>query len=414
MTRSGPLAMYVSYDGVLEPLGQSQILPYLRGLAREGLAFLLLTFEKPADLRRRADVDRLRAELAALGIQWWPLRYHRRPSVPATAWDVARGVALALWLACSRRPRVVHCRSYVAAVIGLAVHAVAGPRFIFDMRGFWPEERVEGGVWPAAGGLFRAAKRVERWLLRASDAVIVLTERARRTLATGRYQASLRPGTPIEVIPCCVEVERFAGANCHDGAPGPERTIVYAGSVGTWYMLEEMLDFFAAVRSRDPGLRFLLLNRGEHDAIRRAAGARDLDGVEVRAASPAEMPAYLGRAFAGLYFIKPVFSKTGASPTKLGEYLAAGLPVIVNAGVGDADEVVTDARVGVVVDRFAPDAYVAAWDALTRAIAADPGLRPRCRETARRALGLEQGVARYRRVYERLLEPAATLEGSPR
>lgn len=400
-----PVCLYISYDGLMEPLGQSQILPYLRGLAQSGIRFVLLTFEKPTDLGRHADVATLRRELAADGIRWIPLRYHKRPSLPATLWDVARGLLTGMWLARRTGAQIVHCRSYVAGLIGAAVRAASRAKLIFDMRGFWPEERVDGGIWCASSVIFRLAKRVEILLFRASDAVIVLTERARMVLAADPYRAWLPPDVPVTVIPCCVDLRRFDPSPPGPGGPprpGP-RTLVYAGSVGTWYMLGEMLDFFAAARERQPDLAFLILNRGEHDVIRRAVRDRRLDGVTVIAATPAEVAEHLSRAYVGMYFIKPVFSKTGASPTKLGEYLAAGLPVIVNAGVGDADQLVTAARVGVVVERFTGEEYVEKWRALEHLLGSDDQVRVRCRETARRELALEHGVARYRRVYEALI-----------
>lgn len=405
-------ALYISYDGALEPLGQSQILPYVRGLAASGVPLALLTFEKPGDLRDRERVEMLRRSLLADGIAWTALRYHKRPSTPATAWDVTRGIAAGLWLLAHHRARVVHCRSYVAALIGLCLTRLTGARFIFDMRGFWPEERVEGGVWAPSSALFRLAKRLERAFFSASDEVIVLTERARRTLGREPYRRAIGPTTPITVIPCCADTERFARPNVHEnGAAGLPRTIVYAGSVGTWYMLDEMLDFFATAAALDGDLRFLVLNRGERKAIRQAAARRGLDRIDIVAAAPDEVPGHLSRAYAGLYFIKPVFSKTGASPTKLAEYLAAGLPVIVNAGVGDADDLVIARRVGVVVEHFTGDEYAEKWQALER-LAAEPGVRRRCRDTADHAFGLALGVARYREVYDRVMAVAPVGTGT--
>jgi hypothetical protein len=87
--------------------------------------------------------------------------------------------------------------------------------------------------------------------------------------------------------------------------------------------------------------------------------------------------------------------------------------VIVNAGVGDTDELVAAARVGTVVERFARDEYLAKWDALV-AMTGDAGLRGRCRETARRTLALGEGVARYREVYRCLLDATPGSWGNER
>jgi hypothetical protein len=109
-----------------------------------------------------------------------------------------------------------------------------------------------------------------------------------------------------------------------------------------------------------------------------------------------------------------VFSKTGSSPTKLGEYLAAGLPVIVNAGVGDTDTLVESTRVGVVVGQFSLDEYARKWEEFSE-LSGDPDVRARCRATARQFLGLDIGIGRYREVYDALLTGSARRPGpSPR
>lgn len=401
-------SLYISYDGLFEPLGQSQILPYVRGLADAGIAFWILSFEKPSDLRDVERVDRLRESLAEQRIRWGPLRYHKSPSVPATAWDLFRGVLVALWLTVYHRIGVIHARSYVPALIGGVVKTVTGAKLIFDMRGFWPEERVDGKLWPPAGRLYRAAKWFERGLLRKSDVIVVLTERAKALLLSDRYR--VRPDVPITVIPCCTDVSRFNAVQARE----PEsitKTLVYAGSVGTWYMLEEMLDFFIAAREADPDLRLLLLNRHEHGRIASALHAKGLGAPEVSLleADFADMPRHLGSAFAGFYFITPSYSKLASSPTKLAEYLAAGLPVIVSAGIGDSADMVLEHGVGVVVDAFEAGQYRRKWTEFIRVVDADPTIKDRCRDVAARWLSLEYGAVQYRHVYE-----AAAARLSPR
>ena len=85
-----PSVLYVSYDGALDPLGSSQVVPYLTGLAG-GARLTLLSFEKPL---RWSDVparEAMAGVLKAAGIEWRPLRYHAWPRLAATAWDVAKG-----------------------------------------------------------------------------------------------------------------------------------------------------------------------------------------------------------------------------------------------------------------------------------------------------------------------------------
>jgi glycosyltransferase involved in cell wall biosynthesis len=117
---------------------------------------------------------------------------------------------------------------------------------------------------------------------------------------------------------------------------------------------------------------------------------------------PPDVPAYLRRASLGVSFRKSAFAQIAASPTKIPEYLAAGLPVVCNAGIGDMDELVEREQVGVVLRNFDDETYQkAAAQAL--ALADDVEVRRRCRKLAHDRFDLETvGGQRYVRLYQRL------------
>jgi len=144
--------LYISYDGLLEPLGQSQVLAYLKCLAQERTIHLI-SFEKSDDWSRIVERQSLADDIAGAGIIWHPLRYHKKPTAFATLWDIACGLALGLWLVCRYQITIVHARSYVASVMALALKYITKVKYIFDMRGFWADERVDGGLWPKGGRL---------------------------------------------------------------------------------------------------------------------------------------------------------------------------------------------------------------------------------------------------------------------
>src|SRR5215213_4458450 len=105
---------------MLEPLGQSQVLAYLERLAPDRRLHLI-SYEKPADWADGERRRRMAERIAAAGIRWHPLRYHKSPTAPATAYDVAAGTARAIALTLRHRLTIVHSRSYVAALIALGV-----------------------------------------------------------------------------------------------------------------------------------------------------------------------------------------------------------------------------------------------------------------------------------------------------
>ncbi|GAB3770559.1 glycosyltransferase family 4 protein [Ramlibacter monticola] len=385
--------LYVSYDGMLEPLGQSQVLAYLKQLSASRTMHLI-SYEKRADWADAVRRQGTQRELAACGVHWHPLRYHKSPSTLATAWDIMIGTGLGLFLVMRHRLFIVHARSYVAAVIALVLKLVTGARFIFDMRGLWADERVDGGLWRREARIFRVAKWFERQFLSHADHVVSLTHAGEQELRRFPYLARRSPA--ITVIPTCADLDRFR--------PLPsiprEFALGYVGSAGTWYDFDAAVACFAAMRAADPTARFLIVNRGEHDYIRDrlAAAGLPLSCVELRSASHEDMPSQMSRIRAGVFFVKPVYSKQASAPTKLGELLGCGIPCLSNQGVGDMARILEEDRVGVAVASFERSAIDEGLQRLLRLLQErDIGLR--CRDAAQRRFALEEGVARYAAVY---------------
>lgn len=393
--------LYITYDGILEPLGQSQVWRYLRGLARIHKV-VLVSYEKAEDLR---DAGRLRAQqeaCASAGITWVHLRYHRRPSLLATGFDVAAGTARCMILAMKFRCRIVHARSYVPALIATALKAALGMRFIFDMRGFWADEKIDGGSWPRSSPLYRIAKRFERSFLSRADVVVSLTSAGVRAMRVFPYLQGAAPR--FEVIPTCVDLGIFrppASRRAHGARLGP--TLCYLGSVGPRYRFDDALDCFRLLVEVRPSAKLLVVNRGQHQYVRerlRALGIPE-SAVKLTSANHEGVGAELAEASAGIFFYQPAFSTLGTAPTKLAEFLACGLPCLANGGVGDYEAVLEENRVGVILESFEDQQKRLAIHRLL-ALIDEPGIGTRCVETAARHFSLEHGVQRYDSLYREL------------
>lgn len=391
-------ALYISYDGMLEPLGQAQVLAYLKRLA-DGRRIHLISFEKSDDWANTTERQRIAQDIAAAGIVWHPLRYHKRPTALATAWDIACGITLGLWLVLRYRLALVHARSYVPSVMALALKRLTGVKFLFDMRGFWADERVDGGLWPRTGRMFRVAKGFERRFLLAADQVVSLTRAAVVEMHRFDYLHGRMP--PVTVIPTCADLTRFTPMpHPRDGAGF---VLGYVGSAGTWYLFDVVAACFAQLLRLQPDARFLIVNRGEHAYIleRLAAAGVPNAAVELTSATHAQVPDLMARMDAGLFFIKPVFSKQASAPTKLGEFLGCGIPCLGNAGVGDMAEILEGERVGVALDAFDPASLTLGLNKLQKLVA-DPATAARCVAAAQKHFSLDEGVQRYAAVYQQL------------
>jgi glycosyltransferase involved in cell wall biosynthesis len=405
--------LYVCYLGVDEPLVATQVRPYLRALAGQGHAVHLLTFE-PA---RRAPRERdgIARTLAAEGISWHALRYHRWPSLPATLYDIGRGVWRGGQLARRHGVRLVHARSHVGAAVALGLRALGRVPFVFDVRGLLPDEYADAGHWRRGGLKYRLAKAAEGVFFRRAAAIVVLTDAVRADLSADGGPLARREAARVAVIPCCVDLARHpwdeaarAAERARRGWEG-RRVVVYVGKLGMWYLDAEMARFFARARAQDPRAFLQVLTASPADAMLRAlvdAGVPQ-DAFDVRAVAPQDVHAVLRAADAGLSLIDPCPSKRSSSPTKVGEYLAAGLPVVSTAGIGDCDRLLADGR-GVVL-RALDEASLDRGARALAALLADPATRGRCRAFAEAELSLDRvGAPRYAAVYEAALrEPGA-------
>lgn len=192
--------------------------------------------------------------------------------------------------------------------------------------------------------------------------------------------------TPVHVIPCAVDLERFATTERRNALP----TLVYGGSVGMWYALDAMLDVFAAARVTAPALRFLILNVGQHELI------------HARVAAFEEMSGLLRGAHVAICLLNQTPSKLGSSPIKVAEYLACGLPVIANAGQDDTDDFLGTYRAGHMMNGYSDEEIARAASALV-ALLGDREARENARALAEREFSAERAAADYLRIYEAIV-----------
>jgi glycosyltransferase involved in cell wall biosynthesis len=390
--------LYICYQSVREPLTQTQVIAYLKGLRKPERHIVLLTFE-PAVIPPETQAH-IRDELAESGMEWHSLRYHKWPTLPATAFDIAAGIHYGVCLNRARKIRVIHARSHVPGVIALVLKALTGARMLLDFRGLMAEEYVDAQVWHANGLLFGLTKSTEKRLMSAADSVVVLTEKARQLLKS--WYPSQLSSKPVSVIPCCVPV-------CDREILAPEPSdpgvvLGYCGKLGGLYATPEMLRFVKIAGQVIPGLRFHIWTQSDTRFATKAMTDEGVDTITtIGRLPPAQVIPHLRQiCHAALSFITPCFSKQASSPTKIAEYLAAGLPLIVTTGIGDVDQIVRDEQIGIVLPEFSDSAYREAAQALLRLLG-DESVRARCIRVARKYFDMERiGWERYRAVYDQL------------
>lgn len=404
--------LYISYDGMTDSLGRSQVLPYLEGLAKRGYKITLISAEKPQPF---AQYGKSTAELISnMGIDWQSISYTKRPPIVSTLIDVLKIRRLALKLHSTKQFSIVHCRSYIAAFIGLLLQKRHNCRFVFDMRGFYADERVDGQIWNTKKIIYKLVynyfKKKEKTFMSCSDAIISLTQNAKKEILT--WNLPKVHDEKITVIPCCADLQLFDYNQTNSSQTQQLRTqlnissnqfvISYLGSVGTWYMLPQMFDFFKQLQTHKPDAVFLLITRDNKQSIIAAAKAKGINEHSLRivAAQRNEVPKLLSLSNASVFFIKPAWSKKASSPTKLAELMGMGIPTITNRGVGDVDIVMEQNPSGYLINDWTTNCYE---EIITKLLNNTTDTRQATRELANNQFSLIGGVNKYAAVYEQIM-----------
>lgn len=392
--------LYLTRNGLLEPLGQSQVLSYLRGLSKAH-SIALITYEKPEDWADNTRMIEARQECERHGIRWMPQKFRKRPRFITPALSMLRMAWLVWCEVRGRRAHLIHARSYIPAAVALAVNRLTGVPFIFDMRALWPEELITAKRLRRGSLLHRAIVAMERRCLQNAAAVVSLTNAATAYLKH-EYADELNEQRII-VIPTCADLDRFTPAS--DPPSGP----TMHGCIGTilsgWFRTDWLAAWISTVARYDANAKFDIVTRDDADDVRAAIDPTNAlrERLIIGPRPPEKMPdALRGHNLSVMFYAGGKISELGRSPTRMAEVLGCGLPVVANEGVGDVADIIRQNRVGVIVREASEAAMKDALDEI-KVLQSDPDLPSRCRKTAEQVFSLEAGTEAYRNLYEEML-----------
>ena len=391
--------IYITRNGLMEPLGQSQVFSYLRGLSTF-YRITLITYEKDCDWVDRIRVGLLRNECDRMGIHWLPQRFITGPKLIAPAlgmlsmaWLLAREVV-------RQGARLIHARSYIPAAVAMAVGRITGVPFIFDMRALWPEELITAGRIRRGSITHKIIVAAERSCLHRAAAVVTLTHASVNYLQH-EYPDDLR-GQRIVVIPTCADLERFV--------PMRQRnTPLIVGCLGTllsgWFRLDWLAAFFSVAARHDPALRFEVTTRDNPELVLSGIkGDADLKArLSIAPCASEQVHELLQRQMVSvMFYAGGEISELGRSPTRLAEILGCGVPVVANEGIGDVALIIRKYRVGILVKSEKEADMEQAFEELKQLLN-ESDLADRCRRAAEEVFSLEMGTQKYALLYASIL-----------
>lgn len=399
--------LYITQNGVADHIGQSQVAPYVLGLAREGHRIHLLSAEKPG---QEEIIGRYQRLFDAAGVTWTRVRYHSAPKVFGPLWTQWQLERAARQIVTAEGIHAVHCRSYPAALIGRRLKRRFAVKYLYDFRDFY----ADGGLTKAPKllrPLYGRMKQLEGPMIRDADRIVCLTNRARNLLIDWYLAGEPDASDRFQIIPCCADFAHFDPDNIDAttlsdlrlrlGLKKDQAVLLYLGSLGPDYLLPQMMDLFAQLVALRGDARFLFVSNNGRELVEVQCAAKGIepDRVLFTSAERADVPAHIALATLSVVFIRADQSKAGCSPTKLAELFAMNVPVIADCGVGDIDAIISPERNGsALVADFAPTSLrQAIVKVLEMQKKGDIDIRRNSAE-----FDLPQGIAAYAKVYREL------------
>ena len=408
MNERASKALYITYDGLLDQLGSSQILPYLFCLAQAGQKIHILSFEKRDRLLSGERI--LRHQLSAAHIEWSPLTFTSRLGFLGKCWDLVRMYLSSLLILVYDKPAIVHARGHSCAQVGLLLKRISGLKLLFDFRGLWVDERVDKGSWRLDNPFdllqYRIFKSIERKLLRHSDHVVVLT----RAVVPEVLRLGISSRSKISVIPCCADFNHFRLATNSNrlkarsllGIPPNSLVLCLLGSVGGMYLTQHFLKYVSSAIRTFKNLHVLVLTSDTKEfqhLLDRHITTTSKPSFHIHSADRTQVAEWLPASDVLVSFISPTYARIGASPTKLAEAWACGIPTLCNTGVGDVTSLIRDLDAGLVIDLDSEHQFHSSVHALPALIKKGG---QRLRIAARSVVSLELASERYTAIYRLL------------
>jgi len=391
-----PKILYITYDGLLEPLGQSQILAYLKILSKD-FNISILSFEKKKDWLNEKNVHVVKTLIDDYSLDWMSLSYTSKPMPISTLYDITKGIYKALYIVLRRNVQIIHARGYISVLIAFVVSKFKNLKIIFDMRGFWPDEKVETGVWKQKNSNYFVFKFLEKQFFARSDAIVSLTK-----VGVDRIKEMVnidKNKVETKVIPTCADLELFSLRN-----EKPKKLVMaHVGAVESRYEFDKTLHIFKKIQEIMSS-ELHIINKGEHDYIKGILEQNkiSLSNVKIFESIYFDMPDHLSKISFGAFFPKKGFYLNGYFPTKLGEFLACGKPLVCGKINEDVETIIKENKVGVIID-FEKD--ISVEDKLRELIdiSNSVGIEQKCRNVAENLFSAKKGARDYGSLYKSLL-----------
>ncbi len=352
--------LFISIDGLSDPLGQSQIIPYLKIISKKNKKLYVYSMEKKNNLFKNK--KKIQKVLSQYNIHWKYTYYFIGMGKLSNLINYTKLFFICLRMLILKDINIIHGRGHIPSLFGFIIKKLLKKKLIFDFRGFWVDERVDNNTLILSNYLdliiYKINKFFEYKTIKNSDKIVCLTNKARNEIIkTFDYDLN-----NISVIPCCTDYNFFNINKKSDynklirkklNIPNNSIVFSYCGSLGGVYMFDEMINFFIEYEKINKNSFFLIITNNLDIAEKYLLNLNkinEIDKIITINLDRDNIPPYLSITNIFLSFIKNSYARLAMSPTKLSECLSLGIPVVINKGIGDTEKILKVCNSGYVFD----------------------------------------------------------------
>lgn len=398
--------LFVTWDGPQVSYLEGLFLPIFQALKSENIHFHILQFTW-------GDTESIEARRLACqnaGCSYEVIKVIRKPVALGSLMSAIQGSKHIIRAIKQHNIDVVMPRSTLPALSSLLALRNRREALVFDADGLPLDERIDFTAQSSSGLVYRllrdieaqAVRRADIVLTRSTKAIDILLARAGAQTSSDKFHV-VTNGRDTNVY-TVGSTDYRAATRASLGLAENIPLLVYAGSIGPQYCIDEMLKLFELILAKNSTARLLILT-GSPDLVYQALQSRPelIKLVIVKSVATKEVPTYLACADLGLAFRQSTFSMQGVAPIKLGEYLLCGLPVVATKGIGDTH--VISSEIGYLVEDMSGIELqeVSDWF-IADVLPARTQIRAQCRYVGAEYFSLEACAQSYHRALANVIQ----------
>lgn len=385
--------LYISYDGLIENISLSQIVPYLKFFSKY---YSVDTFSLEKKNKSDNRLNNFFSDLQKYKIKSF-YNYYINKKKYYYLINLLHVICRIQYIIIKNKYDLIHIRSLMPSLFIFPLLLFMKCKLIFDIRGFWIDEKVDRYGLRINSIKYKFFKFFENLLLKKSDYIICLTNESKNIIIEKNKIYSKK----IIVIPTCVDTELFKPN--YKIKESKITYLTYLGSTKGAYDLKKVVFEFKKLLEINNHFFLTIISRDNHLEIINIFQSYNIaeSYFKIISLKREKLISELIKNDIGIFYLNKNYSIKASFPTKIAEYLSLGIPIICNNFNEDINLIMNKYNIGKIYN-FESTNNNNLYQIIQK-IKNDKNIKRNCIDLANNEFSLKNGLQKYKKVYNNLL-----------